>query len=672
MSDDSTQQTPVVVFADRYRLGARRGASADSGLFEAVDTETEQPVVVKMVHPDLSADPDVQAAFRATLLVVGAMQHPHVARTLAWGSADWNGQKVLYVVSEQLAGGSVRDLLDRGRLLTPSQALVVGLDACKALDALHRRGVVHGDIRPATLVFGADRKLRLVDVGLASLLIDATGGAAHRPNDAAQYVSPEEALGEPRGPKSDVYALCLTLLETLTGSVPFAGDSTVATLANRVDKLMPVSADLGPLASVLERAGRPNAADRFTAAELGRALVAAAQRLPRPTPLPILANSLFGPDPGAPGEAVDPTGVLAVDASGPGGRAVPAENAAQDVADTAGTADGAADGGTSTQPDGADTDSGDQPEPALDDEPRRSRRWVIAAVAAAAIAAVGLGWYVSRPDKFPVPALAGMEEGVALNAIAGRFESLVQQEASDEVPVGSVVRTDPAEGTVLTEGSVINIYVSSGPAPRTLPELRGRTAEDAKATLESLGLVAQISDPVYDETVPLDEVISWSVPEQPALLAGSTVTKGTTVQVVVSAGPQPRVIPDLAGSTLAEATAALEGQGLVVQQGADEFSASIPAGQVARVDPAASSTVQRGSTVTLYLSKGPDLVTFPELAGLDAAAIRATLEGAGFTVGDEAGDATLAFVAAVIDGQYAVTGQQYPRGTTVALYFATS
>ena len=184
--------------------------------------------------------------------------------------------------------------------------------------------------------------------------------------------------------------------------------------------------------------------------------------------------------------------------------------------------------------------------------------------------------------------------------------------------------------------------------------------------------MAQISDPVYDETVPLDEVISWSVPEQPALLAGSTVTKGTMVQVVVSAGPQPRVIPDLAGSTLAEATAALEGQGLVVQQGADEFSASIPAGQVARVDPAASSTVQRGSTVTLYLSKGPDLVTFPELAGLDAAAIRATLEGAGFTVGDEAGDATLAFVAAVIDGQYAVTGQQYPRGTTVALYFATS
>lgn len=666
MSDDSTQQTPVVVFADRYRLGARRGASADSGLFEAIDLETEQPVVVKMVHPELSADPDVQQAFRATLDVVGAMQHPHVAHTLAWGSADWNGHKVLYVVSEQLVGGSIRDLLDRGRLLTPSQALVVGLDACKALDALHRRGVVHGDIRPATLVFGADRRLRLVDVGLASLLIDATGGAAHRPNDAAQYVSPEEAVGELRGPKSDVYALCITLLETLTGSVPFAGDSTVATLANRVDKLMPVSADLGPLASVLERAGRPTTADRFTAAELGRALVAAAQRLPRPTPLPILANSLFGPDPGVPDEAVDPTGVVSVDA---GSQAPDAELV--DVA--AGAGDGAVDDETDHEAEGTQTaaepESSDGAGP---DVPQRSRRWVIAAVVAAAVAAAALGWYLSRPDKFAVPALAGMEEGVALNAIAGKFESIVQAEASDEVPVGSVVRTDPAEGTVLTEGSVINIFVSSGPAPRTLPELRGRTAEDAKATLESLGLVAAISDPVYDETVPLDEVISWSVPEQPTLLAGSTVTKGTTVQVVVSAGPQPRVIPELSGTTLAQATAQLEALGLLVQQGSDEFSPTVPAGQVTRVDPAASSTVQRGTTVTLYLSKGPDLVAFPTLAGLDATAIRATLEAAGFTVGTVYGDPTLAFSAAVVAGQYAVTGQQYARATAVDLYFATA
>jgi serine/threonine-protein kinase len=665
MSDDSSQQTPVVVFADRYRLGARRGASADSGLFEAVDLETDQPVVVKMVHPDLSGDPDVQSAFRSTLDVVGPLQHPHVAHTLAWGSADWNGQKVLYVVSEQLAGGSLRDLLDRGRLLSPSQALMVGLDACKALDALHRRGVVHGDIRPATMVFGADRRLRLVDVGLASLLIDATGGAAHRPNDAAQYVSPEEAMGEPRGPKSDVYALCITLLETLTGSVPFAGDSTVATLANRVDKLMPVSADLGPLASVLERAGRPTPADRFTAAELGRALVAAAQRLPRPTPLPILANSLFGPDPGSPDEPVDPTGPLGAD--GP----TATETAATEPTATVPAVPSDAPDGVETP--GVDDDGESVPDIGDDlPEAQRSRRWLFAAAAAVAIAAVGVGWYTTRPDRIPVPALVGMEEGVALNAIAGKFESVVQQEASDDVSVGSVIRTDPAEGTVLAEGSTVTLVVSSGPAPRTLPELRGGTAVDARTTLESLGLVPQIGDPVYDETVPLDQVISWTVPDQPSLVAGGTVTKGTAVVVVVSAGPQPRVVPDLAGSSLADARAALEQLGLVVEQGADEFSPTVPAGQVSRVDPAPTSTVQRGSTVTLYVSKGPDLVTFPSLAGLDATAIRATLESAGFKVGTVSGDATLAFVAAVVNGQYAVADQQFPRGTAVDLYFATS
>jgi serine/threonine-protein kinase len=92
--------------------------------------------------------------------------------------------------------------------------------------------------------------------------------------------------------------------------VPFVGDSTVATLQNRVDRLLPVSADLGPLASVLERAGRPDPADRCTAAEFGRALVQAAERLPRPEPLPILANSLFGSDSSTPSDLTDPTGVL--------------------------------------------------------------------------------------------------------------------------------------------------------------------------------------------------------------------------------------------------------------------------------------------------------------------------------------------------------------------------
>ena len=120
--------------------------------------------------------------------------------------------------------------------------------------------------------------------------------AVHVSNDRAMYVAPEVA-GEHRiEPKSDVYSLCLTMLECVTGKVPFVGDTTVATLSNRMNKLLPVSADLGPLAAVLERAGRPDPRVARRCAEFGQALVRTAERLPRPAPIPVLGAGLFDLD----------------------------------------------------------------------------------------------------------------------------------------------------------------------------------------------------------------------------------------------------------------------------------------------------------------------------------------------------------------------------------------
>lgn len=299
------------MIAGRYRLGARLGSSLEAAVFESFDEQLQRAVVLKLVHPDLSDLPELQRQFNSTMPVAAALHHPNIAELYDWGRAQWNDRTVLYVATERLLGGSLRDLLDRGRLLSPSQSLVVGLDACKALDALHRGGLVHTDVRPSTLVFGDDRRLRLVDAGLAQVLHDAVDDVTVRSMDRAKYSSPEEAQGQPVLPKSDVYSLCLSLLEAVTGVVPFEGESTVATLANRVDRLMPVSADFGQLAAVFERAGRPDAHDRYTAAEFGRALVQSAEKMPRPAPLPILAGSLFGPDGSGSEPVEEPTGPLA-------------------------------------------------------------------------------------------------------------------------------------------------------------------------------------------------------------------------------------------------------------------------------------------------------------------------------------------------------------------------
>ncbi|MEO5900184.1 MAG: serine/threonine-protein kinase, partial [Ilumatobacteraceae bacterium] len=264
----SSEQFSGRTVAGRYRLGPRRGSGIDAAVFEAFDERRQRVVSLQVVHPDISTGTEFAEAFRRTMETAAGLDHPNIATIYDFGSDDWNGRETFYVAVEHLGGGSLRDVLDRGRTLSPSQTLAIGLDALRALEVVHRAGLIHGDVRPSTMVFGEDRKVRLIDVGLGQLLARMLwSDVVHVSNERAMYAAPEVAARQPAVAKSDVYSLCLTMLECVTGHLPFVGDSTVATLSNRIGRLLPVSADLGALASVLERAGRPDPEGRFSVAE---------------------------------------------------------------------------------------------------------------------------------------------------------------------------------------------------------------------------------------------------------------------------------------------------------------------------------------------------------------------------------------------------------------------
>lgn len=720
------------IFAGRYRLSARRGTGVDIALFEAVDTLDDRAVAVKIIHPDICASEGFEDRFADTMHLVGKARHPNVQQLLDFGSATWHGRVVHYAVCENLTGGSLRDLRARGRQLSPSQAVMVGLDVCRALDVAHRVGVVHGDVRPSNLVFGDDGKIRVTDLGLAALVSERTWSNPEGVSvDRARYASPEQAQNRPIGPKSDVYSLCLTLLESVTGQMPFVGDSTVATLANRVDRLLPVSADLGPLAAVFERAARPDATDRSSAAEFGRAMVQAAERLPRPAPIPLISAGLFAEAPpvpvadapavDVPAEAgaaagvvapTDPTVALPVaeppavavpvdapsplpapsDVTGPGGIAVPvapvpAPSAAPEPPPVAPAAPSIVAGSPTPTPTPTPTavvpvtaggpavppppPPPDQSVPILRE--KRSRRKLLAVVAIVLLAAAAggaLAWFLGRDTSHTVPDLVGLSQGEALNGVSEfGWNVVTTEEASDEVADGVVIRTEPVAGASLKEGGSFTIVVSTGPAPRVLPELAGQTVEQATSALLDLDLVLEVGEQVASEDVPVGTVISWSVPSQAGLVAGDTVLPGTTVVVQVSSGPAPRIVPDLTGLTLADATTTLETNQLVVAQLPDEFSPDVPVGGVMRQDPPAGTALARGSTVSVALSKGPDLVPVPPLAGLTPSQATAALEGAGLTVGVVKGDPAGVNVLAEVNGASIGAGASFPRGTAIDLTF---
>ena len=196
----------------------------------------------------MASDEGFLRRFRAEARAVASLHHANIMTVFDWGE-EADGP---FLVLEYLGGGSLRDLLDRGRRLSPSQAVLVGLEAARGLDYAHRRGLVHRDVKPANLLFDDDGRLAIADFGIARALAEATWT---EPSGAVvgtvRYASPEQARGNSLDGRADVYALALVLTEAVTGNVPFAADTTIATLMGRLDRPIPTSPALGPLARVI-------------------------------------------------------------------------------------------------------------------------------------------------------------------------------------------------------------------------------------------------------------------------------------------------------------------------------------------------------------------------------------------------------------------------------------
>ncbi len=713
------------VVADRYRIENVVSSGANTVIVEAIDVTHDVPVTLKIVRPERALHAAFRDDFRRQVEIAMSLSHPNIAKVLDWGEVELYGETTVFWVVEYLGGGSLRDLFDRGRLLEPSQALVVGLEACRALDAAHSRGVIHTELTPSKLVFGDDARLRIVDFAMAGLLgAESWEEPATLATHVARYASPEQALRLEVDDKTDVYALSLCLIEAITGKVPFAGDSTVSTLSARVGKLMPVTADMGSLAAVLERAGRPEGEDRWTAAEFGSALVQAAETLPRPEPIPIMASSLFGasmlqrradrdaesrdaePEVSVdtPAEGEPPTDDSTDDTGDDSATDAPAVDVAAplilltDIADrsaddtvVAATPVGvagpapteqlpaavAADAAVATSPPTTQMDAVDPTTPGtIYDDERHARPWgryiAIGLLVLVGIVAVGVaGFLLLRTKSYEVPDLVGVDQAVALNEVSGNDWVIeTNRERSDEVPeVDHVVRTIPAAGEMLDEGATFVIYVSDGPELRTIPELSGMALADARAALTDLRLVIVEAAPQFSEDVPAGSIIGWQVQENPSLVAGAQVLPDTVIEVTVSLGPAPRPAPDLTNLTLDEATASLAGVQLVIARGDDEFSDTIEAGRVVTQDPPPATPVERGGTVTVRISKGPDLVAFPDLAGQSYPQAQETLAAAGYSVNSLLGTTEGTFVSASINGEEVQAGATFPRGTGVDLIF---
>ncbi len=253
----------------RYRLEAQIGRGGMSTVYRAFDIVLERRVAIKLMHREIAADSDQLERFRREARSVAQLSHPHVVTVIDAGEEQSAEQESApYIVFEYVEGETLKDLIRREGRLEISQALAYALEIARALGAAHERQIVHRDVKPQNVLISEEGGAKITDFGIARTLTEEGLTIAGRVLGTTDYVSPEQALGEPVTGQSDVYSLGVVLYEMLIGDVPFHGDSPVAVAMKHVREEVPDVQMLRPdisaaSASVLDRALAKDLAHRY-------------------------------------------------------------------------------------------------------------------------------------------------------------------------------------------------------------------------------------------------------------------------------------------------------------------------------------------------------------------------------------------------------------------------
>src|SRR5438105_1590306 len=221
----------------RYRLTAPLGEGGMSTLWRAVDQQLDREVAVKILRPQYSADPGFAARFRQEARAVASLSHPNIVSVYDYGTDSEGATQ--YIVMQLVEGRDLAAILkQRGRIGT-DDAVQVAIAVASALEAAHRRGIVHRDVKPGNILITDDGDVKVTDFGIARAVSEASMTVTGTTLGSVHYFSPEQARGDEVTGRSDVYALGIVLYEMLTGHRPFEGDSAAGVALKRLTENPP-------------------------------------------------------------------------------------------------------------------------------------------------------------------------------------------------------------------------------------------------------------------------------------------------------------------------------------------------------------------------------------------------------------------------------------------------
>ncbi len=589
------------------------GSGGMADVYLAHDDILDRDVALKVMSSRYARDEEFVERFKREAQSAAALSHPNIVSIFDRGESE---DGTYYIAMEYLPGGTlINRILKRGALPAHTAA-AVALQMAEALRAAHERDVIHRDIKPHNILITGLGDVKVTDFGIARAAASSAMTRTGHILGTAHYISPEQAMGEPVGPASDLYSLGVVLYEMLTGELPFDAETPLGIAMKHVNGHLRQPKDLNPsvpdgINAITLRLLAKNPEDRYASdSEL----------------IEDLERVSAGLDPSGATTEMMPHAMAATTRIAP------------------------------------------PPPPQRVKKRRRSTApMLLVLLALLVLAALAWAGYTLLPDRqagkeapqIGVPALVGMSLEGARDEVGDDFDIEVAKSVSDEKPVDTILGQSPSTGKA-EKGSTISVNVV-GTRVSEVRDVVGSGRAEAERELNSYGFEVE-----FDERESSFDEQGQVISQNPS--GGKQAEVGSGVTITVGTGPSSVRVPRLYGNTPAQAESVLQRAGLRLGTQTRDYNSDVAEGSIYFQDPSGGENVEPGSAVDVIVSLGPEQVEVPEVYGLSVAAAQTALSNAGLNStaieveGDEAAGTALSTDPEV--------GVMLDPGSTVSLYYS--
>ena len=589
--------------ADRYEIIEQIGTGGMADVYKAKCHKLNRYVAIKVMKSEFSQDKTFVSKFWAEAQSAAGLVNPNVVNVYDVGVE--NG--IYYIVMELVEGITLKKYIEKRGRLPYKEAVSIAIQVANGMDAAHKHNIVHRDIKPQNIIISKEGKVKVTDFGIAKVASSATINTSASMG-SVHYISPEQARGGYSDERSDIYSLGITLFEMLTGTVPFDGDSAVSVAVQHIQDSIPLPSQLVE--------GVPVSVDKIvlkcTQKKTDRRYQSAAELIVD------LKKSLVMPDEDfvRMGSAYDSVLKKDEEEYNPDDDELLTESAGHDLDDDNDDTDDELLENDSDKDEDIDDERNDKLELVMKCIGIGIAVIILMITIFVVIKLVGNGKNIANNNKnsveattvntannnssdmVEVPAVVGMtkEDAIkALNKLGLGYKAVTQ--SSDTVAEDCVISQGNVGGSKVEKNSQIVLTISTGKENKevTVPNVKGKSEQEAKEAIEAANLVASV-DYQYSDSVEAGNVIKYS--------PSGSVAEGSTVTIHVSRGKKVTnvSVPNVLGMSESLASQTLDSANLKVTV-KYETSSKAEYGTVTSQTPySAGDSVPSGTTITIYVS----------------------------------------------------------------------